>query len=50
MMVVLQGGDGEKLYLKDKEWLECYKQKESEGGRRDGGSGSRNKGRGGKNK
>jgi hypothetical protein len=47
---VTGGRDGEKLYLKDEEWLEHYKQKEPEGSRRGGGSDSHNKGRGGKNK
>jgi hypothetical protein len=47
---VTGGRDGEKLYLKDEEWLEHYKQKEPEGSRHGGGSDSHNKGRGGKNK
>jgi hypothetical protein len=42
---VVAGNDGEKLYLTEEEWIERYKQKESDGGRRSsgGGSGSRGK-------
>jgi hypothetical protein len=37
---VVAGNGGEKLYLMEEEWLERYKQKESDGGRCGGGSGS----------
>jgi hypothetical protein len=42
---VVAGNGGEKLYLTEEEWLERYKQKESDGGCRSsgGGSGSRSK-------
>jgi hypothetical protein len=33
----LAGDSGDKLYLTEEEWLERYKQKESDGGRRGGG-------------
>jgi hypothetical protein len=50
---VVAGNGGEKLYLTEEEWLERYKQKESDGGCRSSGSGgggfgSRGKNNGGK--
>jgi hypothetical protein len=36
----LTGDGGDKLYLTEEEWLERYKQKESDGGRRGGGGSS----------
>jgi hypothetical protein len=42
--------DGGKLYLTEEQWLEHYKQKEPEGSHAGGGSGTRGKGRGPKNK
>jgi uncharacterized membrane protein YgcG len=46
---VVAGSGGEKLYLTEEEWLERYKQKETDGRRhRGGGSGSHGKSSGGK--